>query len=42
LIDKINVGGKMTDVVYQFQRTKNTNLKYKKDNYEKFSILALV
>jgi hypothetical protein len=24
LIDKINVGGKMTDVVYQFQEQRNT------------------
>lgn len=36
LIDKINVGGKMTDVVYQFQKLIN-----KKIRYEKISIVAM-
>jgi glutathione peroxidase-family protein len=38
LIDKITVGGKLTDVVYQFQKSKLTKLKY---NYEKISIVTL-
>jgi hypothetical protein len=39
LIDKITVGGKLTDVVYQFKKSKLTKLKY---NYEKISIVTLV
>jgi hypothetical protein len=38
LIDKITVGGKLTDVVYQFQKQIN---KIKTYNYEKISIVTL-